>query len=47
MNVWFMRTYIHPRRFGKLLLGIIYRLEELFPRFMGRQGPYPMFVLRK
>jgi SAM-dependent methyltransferase/uncharacterized protein YbaR (Trm112 family) len=47
MNIWFMRTYIHPRRFGKLLLAIIYRLEEFFPRFMGRQGPYPMFVLRK
>ena len=47
MNIWFMRTYVHPRRFGKLLLTFIYALEEMFPRFTGRKGPYPMFVLRK
>ena len=47
INVWFMRTYIKPNRFGKFLLATIYRIEELFPHFTGRHGPYPMFILRK
>ena len=29
------------------LLATIYRIEELFPHFTGRHGPYPMFILRK
>ncbi len=47
VTVGFLRTYIHPRRFGKPLLTLLYALENLFPKFTGRQGPYPMFVLRK
>jgi ubiquinone/menaquinone biosynthesis C-methylase UbiE/uncharacterized protein YbaR (Trm112 family) len=47
INVAFMRTYVHPGRMGKLLLAMIYRLEEMFPRYTGRKGPYPMFLLRK
>ena len=47
MDVQFMRKYIHPRRFGKLLLAMIYSLENLFPRFTGRHGAYPMFLLQK
>lgn len=47
VNVWFLRTYIHPRRFGKSLLKALYVFEQIFPRFAGRHGPYPMFLLRK
>ena len=47
MDVQFMRKYIHPRRFGKLLLALIYGFETLFPRFTGRHGAYPMFLLEK
>lgn len=47
VNVTFLRTYIHPRRLGKLLLWVIYHFEELCPRRAGRFGPYPMFLLRK
>ncbi|HWE94322.1 MAG TPA: methyltransferase domain-containing protein [Tepidisphaeraceae bacterium] len=47
VNVWSLRTYAHPKRLGRLLLAAIYGFEQLFPRFTGRHGPYPMFLLRK
>ena len=47
VNVRFLRTYVHPKRFGRFLLAMVYRFEEFFPRFTGRHGPYPMFVLKK
>src|SRR5665213_15580 len=47
MDVQFMRKYIHLGRGGKLLLGLIYRFEEMFPRFTGRHGAYPLFIVRK
>ncbi|MDB5289788.1 MAG: hypothetical protein JWL69_1029 [Phycisphaerales bacterium] len=47
VNVWFLSTYAHPKRLGRLLLAAIYGFEQLFPRFAGRHGPYPMFLLRK
>ncbi|HZK82724.1 MAG TPA: class I SAM-dependent methyltransferase [Humisphaera sp.] len=47
VNVWFLRTYIQPKRCGRFLLSIIYGIESIFPRLTGRYGPYPMFILRK
>ncbi len=47
VSVHFMRTFIHPRFAGRLMLRLIYRLEELFPHFLGKYGQYPLVELRK
>jgi SAM-dependent methyltransferase len=46
-GVKFLRTFIHPRLAGGGLLRLLYGLEERFPRFLGRNGQYPLIVLRK
>jgi ubiquinone/menaquinone biosynthesis C-methylase UbiE len=43
----FMRWFVRPRLGGKLLLRLIYALEEMFPRFFGENGQYPMVVITK
>lgn len=43
----FMRWFIRPRLGGRLLLRLIYRLEEWVPGFFGRHGQYPMIVIEK
>ena len=45
-------TAFHSRfssedRRGRATLAVVYRLEDWFPRFFGRFGQYPMFVLDK
>lgn len=47
VSVRFLRAFIHPRFAGKFLLKMIYRLEELFPHFLGRNGQYPLVELSK
>lgn len=43
----FTRTYIHPRWGGRLLLRLLFWLEEKLPRTFGRIGQYPMVVIHK
>lgn len=47
LNVHALRFYIRERLGGRLWLKLLYRLEELFPRFFGRYGAYPLVVIRK
>jgi SAM-dependent methyltransferase len=42
----FTRTYIHGA-LGKLALRFIFWLENLFPRWLGENGQYPLIVFRK
>jgi len=46
-GVKFLRTFIHPRLAGRGLLRLLYWLEERFPRALGRNGQYPLIVIRK
>jgi hypothetical protein len=46
VSVDFLRIYIHGG-VGKRLLSWLYSLEEKFPRFLGKSGAYPLFVIRK
>jgi SAM-dependent methyltransferase len=46
-GVKFLRTFIHPRLAGRGLLRLLYWLEERFPGFLGRNGQYPLIVIRK
>jgi ubiquinone/menaquinone biosynthesis C-methylase UbiE len=47
VSVGIMRTYIHENRMGHWLLRMIFRLEELFPHYLGEKGVYPLIVIRK
>ncbi len=47
VNVRFLRTYIHPRFAGSLMLKVLYWKEELFPHFFGKYGQYPLIELYK
>jgi len=43
----FLRTMIQPQWAGRFWLKILYWLEEIFPRFLGENGSYPMIVMKK
>ncbi|MCJ7695033.1 MAG: class I SAM-dependent methyltransferase [Anaerolineaceae bacterium] len=43
----FLRTMIQPEWAGRFWLKILYCLEEIFPRFLGENGSYPMIVMEK
>ena len=47
VSVGFMRGLIHPHLGGRLLLRLIYALEEMAPGFFGEKGQYPLVVLAK
>jgi len=38
---------IRPNVLGRFILSVFYRLEEMFPHFMGRIGTYPLIVIKK
>lgn len=42
-----LRTFIHPWAFGRLILRWIYHQEEKKPDYYGKNGQYPMVVLKK
>ena len=46
VNVHFLRFYIRQKFFGRWLLNLLYVLEELFPRFFGTVGAYPLIVVQ-
>jgi ubiquinone/menaquinone biosynthesis C-methylase UbiE len=43
----FLRAFIHQKILGRTWLKILYRLEEIAPRFFGRIGQYPMILFKK
>ena len=47
LSVSLLRTFVHERYAGRLILKVIYALEELFPHFLGKYGQYPLLVLVK
>lgn len=47
VSVRFLRAVIQPRLGGRLALGILFWLEDRFPRFFGENGQYPLVVIRK
>ncbi len=47
LSVTCMKLYFHPRLLGRFLLRVVFKLENLFPRFMGRFGAYPLIVFKK
>lgn len=47
VNVRFLRAVFHQAFMGNLGLKILFNLEEKFPRWFGRNGQYPLIVLKK
>ena len=47
LNTHFLRTFIHAFFGGKFFLKIVFWVEDLFPRFHGKHGQYPMVVFKK
>ncbi|MCH7726066.1 MAG: class I SAM-dependent methyltransferase [Planctomycetes bacterium] len=47
IDVPLMRAYIHRWLFGRVLLAMLYRMEEWMPRLCGRLGAYPLIVMYK
>ena len=47
LNVRFMRTFIHARFGGRAWLRLLFWLEERLPYFFGKNGQYPLIVIRK
>jgi len=47
VSVRFLRAMIHPILLGRLWLKILYLKEELFPRFFGEKGQYPLITFTK
>jgi ubiquinone/menaquinone biosynthesis C-methylase UbiE len=47
VSVGIMRTWIKEGGFGRWLLDVIYRLEEMSPHFWGEKGVYPLIVIKK
>jgi SAM-dependent methyltransferase len=47
VSVRFLRAVIHQKLGGKLLLRLLFWLEERSPRWFGEKGQYPIVVIRK
>ena len=47
VSVRFLRAMIQPYLLGRFWLALLYGLEELFPRFFGEKGQYPMITFTK
>jgi hypothetical protein len=47
VSVRFLRAVFHRALLGKVLLKILFALEEAFPTYFGEQGQYPLIVFRK
>lgn len=47
VSVAFLRAVIYPDWGGKFWLKLLYGLEEIFPRWLGRIGQYPLVVIKK
>jgi SAM-dependent methyltransferase len=47
VNVRFLRAVIHPKLGGRVLLKLLYAVEERYPHYFGERGQYPLIVIRK
>ena len=47
MSTRLLRWFIHPRLGGKTFLRFVFWLEDVFPRFFGENGQYPLIILKK
>jgi SAM-dependent methyltransferase len=47
VSVKMTRTFIHPLLLGRLWLAILYWLEDRFPVWFGKNGVYPLMVIKK
>lgn len=47
LSVRFLRAVIKDKLGGRLILRLVFRLEEWFPHFFGEKGQYPLIVIRK
>lgn len=47
VSVRFLRALIHPKLGGRIILRVLYTLEELFPFFLGKYGKYPLIVIHR
>jgi SAM-dependent methyltransferase len=47
LSTRFLRAVIQPWMGGRLWLRLVYWLEDRFPHYLGRNGQYPMIILRK
>ena len=47
VSVRFLRAVIKPGWGGKFLLKTLFWLEEMFPRYFGEKGQYPLIVMNK
>ena len=47
LSVRFLRSVIKEKLGGRLILKLVYRLEEWYPHFFGEQGQYPLIIIRK
>ncbi len=47
VSVRFLRSVIYPDWGGRFWLKVLFLLEEIFPRLLGRIGQYPLVVINK
>jgi hypothetical protein len=47
MSTRYLRWFIQPKHGGKLFLKLVFWLEDVFPGFFGKNGQYPVIVLKK
>lgn len=47
LSTTFLRTFVRERFGGRAFLRFVFRLEEIFPKFFGENGQYPLIVVRK
>ena len=47
VSVRFLRAMIHPYLLGRFWLAVLYTLEELFPKYFGEKGQYPLITFTK
>jgi len=47
LSVRFTRAVMHGWLGGRLWLGLVFWLEDHFPRYFGENGQYPLIVIRK
>jgi len=47
LHTHFLKFWIHKFLFGRIILNLIWNLEEKYPWFFGRTGSFPMFIIKK
>lgn len=47
VNIYFLKTFIHNKLYGRKILDIIFSIENKIPHLAGLFGQYPLIVIRK